>query len=104
MRLQLIPKTSDSLLAPLLPVQGEVISRISLNGDNRYFLFKFDQPIALKSQSLEYVLLRAKKDGEIPEPKQGVEAMVIAFRDKEALSRKAKRKSDFQHIDNVFIS
>jgi RsiW-degrading membrane proteinase PrsW (M82 family) len=103
-RLQLIPKTKDSLLAASLPVEGEVISRISLNGDNRYFLFKFDQILVIQGINMEYVLLRAKKDGEIPESKQGIEAMVIAFKDQEALLRKAKRKADFKHIDNVLIS
>jgi RsiW-degrading membrane proteinase PrsW (M82 family) len=102
-RLKLIAKTMDSILAPLLPADGEVISRISLNGDNRYFLFKLDQPLVIQGQTMEYVLLRAKKDGEIPEPKQNVEAMVIAFRDKESLTRKAKRKADFKHLDNVLI-
>lgn len=103
-RLQLVSKSRESVLAPHLPVEGEVIARISLNGDNRYFLFQLDQALSLHGNQLEYVLLRAKRDGEVPEARQGVEAMVVAFRDREALMRKDKRKSDFKLIDTVLIS
>ncbi len=102
-RLRLLPKIKDSILNAMLPASGEVIARVSLNGDNRFFLFQFDQALELNGFQLEYVLLKARQDGEIPEPRQGVEAVVMAFRDKEALIRRIKRKTDFKLLDTVQI-
>ncbi|MFN8394241.1 MAG: PrsW family glutamic-type intramembrane protease [Bacteroidia bacterium] len=102
-RLLLKAKSRDSILAPLLPMIGEVIARVSLNGDNRYFLFQFDNAPQINGHPLEYVLLRAKRDGEVPEPRSSVEAMVVAFRDKEALIRTDKQRRDFKVLDTVMI-
>lgn len=102
-RLLLKAKCGDSILAPLLPMIGEVIARVSLNGDNRYFLFQFDKALQINGHPLEYVLLRAKRDGEVPEPRSSVEAMVVAFRDKEALIRTDKQRRDFKVLDSVMI-
>jgi RsiW-degrading membrane proteinase PrsW (M82 family) len=102
-RMRLLPKLKDSILATLLPASGEVIARVSLNGDSRYFLFQFDKAPILNGFPMEYVLLRAKKEGEIPEPSSDVEAVVMAFRDKEALLRRNKRKGDFKILDTVQI-
>jgi protease PrsW len=102
-RLRLLPKAKDGLLSTLLPADGEVIARISLNGDNRFFLFQFDKALIVNEFQLEYVLLKARKDGAIPESRQDIEAIVMAFRDKEALLRSQKRKQDFMLLGSVQI-
>lgn len=102
-RLELRATGTKGILAPWLPAWGEVIARVSLNGDSRYFLFRLDQPLSLRGVALEYVLLRAKQEGQVPEPGQGVEAVVVAFRDRKALERSVKRRSDFKVLDSVLI-
>jgi protease PrsW len=102
-RLRLIPKLQQGLLATLLPAAGEVVARISLNGDNRYFLFQFDTAPLVNGLPMEYVLLRAKQDGEIPESGRRIEAIVLAFRNKQALLRERKRKDDFLLLDPVLL-
>lgn len=101
-RLMLLPK-AKGLLEGMLPASGEVIARVSLNGDSRYYLFQFDKALQLMGLPLEYVLLRAKGEHDILEPRRGVETIVMAFRDKMALIRPDKQRGDFKLLDTVRV-
>jgi hypothetical protein len=103
LRMRLLPMLPRGIWEGLLPASGEIVARVSLNGDSRYFLFQFDVAPLLNGFPMEYVLLRARVEGEIPEPRRGVEAIVMAFRNKEALLRTQKRKADFKLLDAVLI-
>jgi hypothetical protein len=103
-RLRLLPKLPTGPMAAMLPLEGEVISRVTLFGSSQYFLFQLSAPPVIAGRALEFVLLRAKKDGEALVPDHAVEAAVIVFKDKESLSRRDKRKEDFRTLDTVIIA
>lgn len=102
-QLTLKPARKGSVLANFLPVKGEVIARLKLAQDNRYFLFEFDQPLKLGPHELEYVLLRSRDKNAVIEPGYQMEVAVVIFRGREALLKEKKERRDFKHLDYVVV-
>ncbi|MEM7036005.1 MAG: PrsW family intramembrane metalloprotease [Bacteroidota bacterium] len=102
-RIQLKAKGPQSVLHQALPVRGEIIARIKLQKDNKYFLLELDQPIRLLGHDVPYVLLKAKEQSAVIEPGYNMEVAVVAFRDKEAISRPQARRKDFKLLDYALI-
>lgn len=102
-RIRLLPTSPKSVLSRSLPASGEIIARIKLQKDNRYFLLAFDQPVDLLGHKLEYVLLKARDKETVIEPGHNMEVSVVAFRDKEALVRRQKKRSDFKVLDFAIL-
>jgi RsiW-degrading membrane proteinase PrsW (M82 family) len=96
---QLLPSGPESILSRCLPAKGEVIARIKINNNNRYFLVEFGEPMDFFGAKLRYVLVRARMRDDVLEPGHEVPIAIVAFRDRESLLRNNKRKKDFKLLD-----
>lgn len=102
-RLTLKPARKGSVLSGHLPVKGEIIARLKLQQDNRYFLFEFDQPLKLGTHELEYVLIRSREKNAVIEPGFKMEVAVVIFRGREALLKNEKERRDFKLLDYAVV-
>lgn len=103
-RVTLTAARPGSILTPLFPLRGEVIARIKLQADNRYFLVQFDRPASLGKHELEYVLIKSREKDVVIEPGQGTEVAMIVFRGKHALSKRKKDRGDFKLLDYAVVN
>ncbi|MEM0998118.1 MAG: PrsW family intramembrane metalloprotease [Bacteroidota bacterium] len=101
--IELVPSGPESILARTLPAQGEVIARLKVNSNNRYFLVEFGEPVDFFGARLRFVLIRARTRDEIVEPGHRMEVALVAFRDREALIRTHKRREDFRLLDYAIL-
>lgn len=101
--IQLVSARENSKLKGLLPATGEIIARIKLQKDNRYFLVEFHDPYEFATHKLQYVLIRARERDTVIEPGYNTEVAVIAIRDKDALLQKEKQKTDFRLLDYALV-
>lgn len=101
--IQLLPNGPKSVLSRALPARGEIIARIKLKKDNRFFLVEFDQPVDLLGHELPFVLIKARDKYGVITPGQQIEVAVVAFRDRDALIRREKQRSDFRLLDYAVV-
>ena len=102
-RITLTQARKGSIMSQILPLQGEIIARVKLVTDNRYFLLRLTKAIPLSDQQLEYVLIKSKDRNAVIEPGYQMEVAVIVFKDREALLKKKKERRDFKLLDYAVV-
>lgn len=99
----LAPARKGSIMSQILPLQGEIIARVKLATDNRYFLLRLSKDIQLAGNRLEYLLIKSKDRNSVIEPGYEMEVAVIVFKDREALLKKKKERKDFKLLDYAVV-
>ena len=102
-KITLTQARKGSIMSQILPLQGEIIARVKLVTDNRYFLLRLTKAIPLSDQKLEYVLIKSKDRNAVIEPGYQMEVAVIVFKDREALLKKKKERRDFKLLDYAVV-
>lgn len=102
-RITLLPARQGSILSPVLPLKGEIIARLKLQTDNRYFLLQFDKPVPIGSHEMEYALIKSRDKHMVIEPGFRMEVAVVVFRGKEALLKRQKERRDFKLLDYAVV-
>jgi|GEM_PF-2020122 len=92
-----------SILSAHLPLKGQIIARIRLQANNRYFLVRLSEPLEVSERSLEYLIIKSKESGLVIEPGYGMEVAVIIFRDRQALLNQKKKRKDFKLLDYAVV-
>ena len=99
----LTPARKGSIMSPILPLEGEIIARVKLATDNRYFLLRLKKQIQLSGNQLEYLLVKSKDRNSVIEPGYQMEVAVIVFKNREALLKKKKERKDFKLLDYAVV-
>ena len=102
-RVTLSPARINSIFARYLPVQGEIIARLKLRNDNRFFLLEFDEAIHIGNHHLDHILIRSRDKHTVIEPGLKTEVAVVIFRGREALLRARKDGRDFKLLDYAVV-
>lgn len=92
-----------SILSNHLPLKGQIIARIRLQANNRYFLVRLSAPLEVSDRKLEYLIIKSKESGVVIEPGYGMEVAVIIFRDQQALLNQKKNRKDFKLLDYAVV-
>ncbi len=102
-KITLVPAKKGSIMSPILPLNGEIIARVKLVTDNRYFLLRLDKRIQMSGNHLEYLLVKSKDRNAVIEPGYQMEVAVIIFKNREALLKKRKERKDFKLLDYAVV-
>lgn len=102
-KLQLRPANPNSVLNGMLPANGEIVARVRIKDDSRYYVFKFDNTVQLLGHPILHVVMRASDPEDVIEPGFQMQVALIAFRNEDALRNAKQNMRDFKLLDKAIV-